>query len=167
MTDKTQSSVQLAKLVLQKYGIDQNLKAILVALEERISDQHSPTDAGDLSAIEGLTAAHYAGGVTSNLSINLTDNMLDLSADQIQWLTCALRGNVLKLSTTRTGYGDHQIKLMLSIPISPTDLTSDNFWNIITISIPKLDIEQRSILAIVDDDDTDKLEKAMTLYSLS
>ena len=172
MTNNDIAASKIAEMCLTKCGFIRNLQPILEALEEQLYGNGGATNADDFETSDDYVDMQYGGIASTSLDI-IKDGIVNRNLDceftetEIAWLECLAIEGKLRIDTMRRNYAVHDIRIVLDIPISPTKPSSEKVRTFVRLKDVKWQSSEISVDASTNDDDIEKANKALTLYSLS
>ena len=172
METNRNSASKIAEISLQKCGFIRNLQPILEALEEQIYGNGGAINADDFETSDDYVDMQYGGIASTSLDI-IKDGKINHNIDcqftetEITWLEYLAIDGRLCIDTMRKDYAVHDISVVIDIPISPTKASSEKIRAFVQLKDVKWNPSEISIAASTKEEDTEKANKAFTLYSLS
>ena len=172
MQNQSDNTSRLAHICLSKSGLSSNLPAVIECFEEQIYDNSTPLSLELFEITHDYKLVKYGGIQNAKLKIindgelNPQINFKITDSENCSLLKLTMNGELI-IRTMRDDSGNHQLSLMLAIPLSPTKDDSRRIQIFTRISVPNSNSAQPLVEAFCNEEDEPLVQKALTMYSLS
>ena len=161
----------LAKIILNKTGIERNISAIIAALEEQIYGEQIAEDIGDFEETSDYREVTYWGRIFSRISILVNsqpNRNIDarFTEEELTWLVRMSTDGKFEAHTERQNGFEHELHFPLQIPLNPNKSeTKDISIYAIAPGVTETTTELHIDIKFANCAEG-VLQKALTMYSL-